>query len=88
MLAIAAETSAARSGTVPKIVPSFVMLPPSSSVSISALPPTVAADSSRNGSVRRGVPAVRNSGSENSRKHGTLQYHARRSGSTNSDSSA
>ena len=88
MPASAAETSAARTVTVPISVPSYVTLPPNNSVSSRAAPPTVAAESSRNGSTRSGEPALRNNGSESSRKHGTFRYHSRNTGCTNSDSSA
>lgn len=86
--AAAADASAARSGTVPTIVPSAVTLPPSCSVRNIAVPPMSAADSRRNGSALYDAPPFRNNGSDSSRKHGSFRYAVRRTGSQNSDSSA
>ena len=86
--AASADRSAARSGIVPIIVPSAVTLPPNSSVSIIAVPPVVAAESSRNGIAASTEPLRRNSGSENSKKHGSFQYGSRSIGRANSDTAA
>ena len=57
IMASNAEMSAALIDTVPIKEPSEAIRPPSSSVSIRANPPTVAAESSRNGAVRNAEPA-------------------------------
>lgn len=86
--AAAADASAARSGTVPIIVPSAVTEPPNNSVSIIAVPPVSAAESSRNGIAASTEPLRRNRGSETSRKHGSFRNGVRSTGKTNSDRNA
>lgn len=86
--AAAADTKAARSGTVPIIVPSAVTVPPSISVSIIAVPPVIAAERNRNGIAASMDPLRRNNGSDSSRKHGSFQYGSRSAGTANSDSAA
>ena len=65
------KSIAARSGTVPIIVPSAYTLPPSCSVRSKAVPPVIAAESSKNGSDLH-MPARLNSNSDRIRKHGIL----------------
>jgi len=85
--AATADKSAARTGTVPIIVPSAVTLPPNSSVSIIAVPPVIAAESSTNG-IAHTMPLLRYSGSDIARKHGSFMYGSLSTGNTKSESAA
>lgn len=86
--AASADSSAARSGTVPTIVPSAYTVPPNCSVKSIAVPPHSAADNMRNGKAFNGGHDRRNKARDRHRKHGSFQYGMRRTGIATSDASA